>query len=85
MLNGERMRTMSYDNGASWEEARMMIMDKLSNHTSELSTIKSELSTFKAEFQIGMTELKTKMMIATTVTNLIVGSIVAVIMGKIVG
>ena len=76
---------MSYDNGASWEEARMMIMDKLSNHTAELSTIKSELSTFKTDFQIGMTELKTKMMIATTVTNLVVGSIVAVIMSKVIG
>lgn len=69
--------------GETWEEARMMIMDKLSNHTSELSTIKSELSTFKTEFQIGMTELKTKMMIATTITNLLVGSVVAFIMGKI--
>ena len=71
--------------GETWEEARMMIMDKLSNHTAELSTIKSELNTFKADFQIGMTELKTKMMIATTVTNLVVGSVVAVIMSKIIG
>ena len=71
--------------GETWEEARMMIMDKLSNHTAELSTIKSELNAFKADFQIGMTELKTKMMIATTVTNLVVGSIVAVIMSKVIG
>jgi hypothetical protein len=71
--------------GETWEEARMMIMDKLSNHTSELSTIKSELNTFKSSFEIGMTELKTKMMIATTVTNLIVGAVVAFVMSKILG
>lgn len=69
--------------GETWEEARMMIMDKLSNHTGELSNIKTELTSFKSEFQIGMTELKTKMMIATTVTNLLVGSVVAFVMGKI--
>ena len=71
--------------GESWEEARMMIMDKLSNHTGELSTIKSELTSFKSEFQIGMTELKTKMMIATTVTNVLVGAVVAFIMKKMLG
>lgn len=69
--------------GESWEEARMMIMDKLSNHTGELSNIKSELTSFKSEFQIGMTELKTKMMMATTVTNLLVGSVVAFVMSKV--
>lgn len=69
----------------SWEEHRLLIMDKLAIHTGELANIKTELSTFKSDFQIGMTELKTKMLIATTVTNLIVGSIVAFIMGKILG
>ncbi len=71
--------------GETWEEARMMIMDKLSNHTSELSTIKTELNAFKSSFEIGMTELKTKMMIATTVTNMIVGAIVAFVMSKVLG
>jgi len=69
----------------TWEEARMMIMDKLSNHTSELSTIKTELNTFKSSFEIGMTELKTKMMIATTITNMIVGAVVAFVMKTILG
>jgi hypothetical protein len=76
---------MGYDNGASWEEARMMIMDKLSHHTAELSSIKTELTGFKSEFQIGMTELKTKMMIGTTITNLVVGSVVAFVMSKVLG
>lgn len=71
--------------GETWEESRMMIMDKLSNHAGELSTIKSELTSFKSEFQIGMTELKTKMMIATTATNLFVGTVVAFIMKKMLG
>lgn len=70
--------------GESWEEARMMIMDKLSFHTSELNSIKSELTTFKTEFQVGMTELKTKMMIATTATNIIVGAVVAFVMEKMI-
>lgn len=69
----------------SWEEHRLLIMDKLSIHTGELANIKTELATFKSDFQIGMTELKTKMMIATTITNLIVGSVVAFVMGKILG
>ena len=69
--------------GESWEESRMMIMDKLSIHTAELSNIKAELASFKSEFQIGMTELKTKLMIATTVTNVFVGSFVAFVMGKV--
>lgn len=69
----------------SWEEHRLLIMDKLSHHTAELSNIKSDLTTFKSEFQIGMTELKTKMLMATTVTNLVVGSIVAFVMGKVLG
>lgn len=71
--------------GDSWEEHRLLIMDKLAHHTSELSTIKSELTNFKSEFSINMTELKTKMMIATTVTNLIVGSVVAFVMSKVLG
>jgi len=66
--------------GETWEEARMMIMDKLSNHTSELSTIKSELNTFKSSFEIGMTELKTKMMMATAITNIVVGIVVGIVM-----
>ena len=69
--------------GASWEESRMMIMDKLAHHTAELSSIKTELSGFKTDFQINMTELKTKMLIATTVTNMAVGSIVAFVMDKV--
>jgi len=66
--------------GETWEEARMMIMDKLSNHTSELSTIKSELNTFKSSFEIGMTELKTKMMMATAITNIVVSIVVGIVM-----
>lgn len=71
--------------GESWEEHRLLIMDKLSNHTAELSTIRSELAVFKSDFQVSMTELKTKMLIATTVTNLIVGSVVAFVMSKVLG
>ncbi|MCI4437558.1 MAG: hypothetical protein JHC33_12190 [Ignisphaera sp.] len=64
----------------TWEEARMLIMDKLSNHTHELSTIKLELNAFKSSFEIGMTELKTKMMIATAITNIVVSIIIGVAM-----
>ena len=71
--------------GESWEEHRLLIMDKLSNHTAELATIRGELAVFKSDFQVSMTELKTKMMIATTVTNIVVGSIVAFVMGKVLG
>ena len=71
--------------GDSFDEYRIFIMDKLSNHTNELSNIKTELNTFKSSFEIGITELKTKMMIATTITNLIVGAVVAFVMSKVLG
>jgi hypothetical protein len=69
----------------TWEEARMHIMGKLSEHTSQLTSISTELNTFKTSFQVGMTELKTKIMIAAGIINLIVGSIVAYVMSKVLG
>jgi hypothetical protein len=69
----------------TWEEARMHIMGKLSEHTSQLTSISTELNTFKTSFQVGMTELKTKIMIAAGIINLIVGSIVAFVMSKVLG
>jgi hypothetical protein len=69
----------------TWEEARMHIMGKLSEHTSQLTSISTELNTFKTSFQVGMTELKTKIMIAAGIINLIVGSVVAFVMSKVLG
>jgi hypothetical protein len=69
----------------TWEEARMHIMGKLSEHTNQLTSISSELNTFKTSFQVGMTELKTKIMIAAGIINLIVGSVVAFVMSKVLG
>jgi len=69
----------------TWEQARMHIMGKLSEHTSQLTNISNELNSFKTSFQVGMTELKTKIMIATGIINLIVGAVVAFVMGKILG
>jgi hypothetical protein len=69
----------------TWEEARMHIMWKLSEHTSQLTSIYTELNTFKTSFQVGMTELKTKIMIAAGIINLIVGSVVAFVMSKVLG
>jgi hypothetical protein len=69
----------------TWEEARMHIMGKLNEHTTQLGSISNELNTFKASFQIGMTELKTKIMIATSTVSIVFGSVTAAIVGKILG
>lgn len=67
--------------GESWEEARMMIMDKLAAHTSELHTIKETQAAFRLDFSVSMTELKTKMMLASVITNVLVGGIIAYVVG----
>jgi hypothetical protein len=69
----------------TWEEARMLILDKLAYHTKELTNISKELNTFKSSFSIGMTELKTKIMIGTSIVSIVFGSITAAIVGKILG
>lgn len=69
--------------GDSWEEHRLLIMDKLSIHTGELANIRTEIATFKSDFQVSMTELKTKMMIASTVITMVVGTVVTFVMGKV--
>ena len=67
--------------GESWEEARMMIMDKLATHTNELFNIKEAQSTFRTDFAVSMTELKTKIMLASVIMNIIVGGVIAYIVG----
>jgi len=69
----------------TWEEARMLILDKLAYHTSELNSISSELNAFKSSFSIGMTELKTKIMVGTSIISVVFGTVTAAIVGKIIG
>jgi hypothetical protein len=69
----------------TWEQSRMLIMTKLKEHTEQLAAINKDINTFQTSFQIGMTELKTKVMIATGVINLVVGAVVAFVMSKVLG
>ena len=46
----------------SWDEARMLIMDKLSTHTNEISMIKKEQSNFNEKLGIAMESMKLNMM-----------------------
>lgn len=70
--------------GESWEEARMMIMDKLATHTSELYSIKESQANFRTDFSVSMTELKTKIMLASVIVNILVGGVMAYIVGMLV-
>ena len=72
---------MSTEN--SWDEHRLLIMDKLAQHSAELSRINEKVTNVENSFSIGMTELKTKIMIGAAILNIAMGSIVAFIMNKI--
>lgn len=70
--------------GETWEEARMMIMDKLATHTGELYNIKEAQANFRTDFSVSMTELKTKIMLASVIMNILVGGVIAYVVGVLV-
>lgn len=70
--------------GTSWEEARLMIMDKLEKHSADIGTISRSVNDLEISFTKSMTELQTKMMLMSAIGTSVVGTIVTIVVSKVV-
>lgn len=70
--------------GTSWEEARLMIMDKLEKHSADIGTISRSVNDLEISFTKSMTELQTKMMLMSVIGTSVVGTIVTIVVSKVV-
>lgn len=70
--------------GTSWEEARLMIMDKLEKHSVDIGTISRSVNDLEISFTKSMTELQTKMMLMSVIGTSVVGTIVTIVVSKVI-
>lgn len=70
--------------GTSWEEARLMIMDKLEKHSADIGTISRSVNDLEISFTKSMTELQTKMMLMSVIGTSVVGTIVTIVVSKVI-